>query len=139
MTEPIAGTLDDRTIARLESDLNGWLTTVRADGQPQSSLVWFYWDDGVVWVRSKAGAPKVRNLAEPAGVAFNLNSNEVGGDVVTLQGQAQIVDDPPEDVVAAYLAKYNERITEHLDMTHEDMLAEYPVTIRIDVTRARAW
>jgi hypothetical protein len=29
---------------RLRSDEMIWLTTVRADGQPQTSAVWFHWD-----------------------------------------------------------------------------------------------
>jgi PPOX class probable F420-dependent enzyme len=91
VTDParhFVGELDDRAQARLETDLNGWLTTVRADGQPQSSLVWFLWDDGVIWIRSQVQTPKVRNLGNAGPVAFNLNSNDVGGDVVTLEGRA---------------------------------------------------
>lgn len=139
MSESFVGYLDDRALARLETDLNGWLTTVRADGQPQSSLVWFLWHDGVLWVRSQPNVPKVRNLSKPARVGFNLNSNDVGGDVVTLQARAEIVEAMPEEALAKYAAKYDERIRDGLGVTPEEMLADYPVTIRLDVTRARAW
>jgi hypothetical protein len=33
---------------RLRSEQVAWLTTVRADGQAQSTPVWFLWDDDIV-------------------------------------------------------------------------------------------
>ena len=47
---------------RLRSEQVAWLTTVRADGQAQSSPVWFLWDGETFLVYSQPGAPKVRNV-----------------------------------------------------------------------------
>jgi PPOX class probable F420-dependent enzyme len=136
---PLVGALDDRALARLETDLNGWITTVRADGQPQSSLVWFLWDDGIIWVRSQVQAAKLRNLGGAAPVAFSLNSNDIGGDVVTLEARAEVVDKLPARCEEGYLAKYGDRIREGLGMSDAELLASFPVIIRLAVTRARAW
>ena len=35
-----------RAERRLREEAISWLTTVRADGQPQSVPVWFLWDGG---------------------------------------------------------------------------------------------
>ena len=47
---------------RLAGEGVGWLTTVGAEGQPQSSPVWFIWDGASLWLRSQAQAGKVRNI-----------------------------------------------------------------------------
>ena len=52
-----------RAQQRLRSEQIAWLTTVRADGQAQSSPVWFLWDGQTFLLYSQPGAPKVRNLA----------------------------------------------------------------------------
>ena len=48
---------------RLRSEQVAWLTTVRADGQAQSTPVWFLWDGETFLLYSQPGAQKVRNLA----------------------------------------------------------------------------
>ncbi len=37
---------DAHALERLRTDMIGWLTTVRSDGQPQTFPIWFLWDDG---------------------------------------------------------------------------------------------
>ncbi len=41
---------EGRAADRLAAALMGWLTTVRADGMPQSSAVWFVAHDGAIYV-----------------------------------------------------------------------------------------
>lgn len=47
---------------RLRDEREIWLTTVRADGQPQASVAGFLWDGTDVLVLSQPGTAKVRNL-----------------------------------------------------------------------------
>jgi PPOX class probable F420-dependent enzyme len=54
----------------LSSTPLAWLTTVRADGQPQSSYVWFHFDGDDIVVFSESGAAKIRNVQANPKVAF---------------------------------------------------------------------
>jgi PPOX class probable F420-dependent enzyme len=128
----------DGPAQRLTGEAVGWLTTVSAAGQPQSSPVWFIWDGASVWVRSQARAGKVRNVEANPGVAFHLADDGNGGNITTIEGTASLEDGPPE-LVEAYLAKYDEAIRIALQMSPEQLAADYPTTIRITPTRVRVW
>jgi len=122
---------------RLESELIAWLTTVGADGQPQSSPIWFIWDGSTLWLRSQATAGKIRNVQANPKVAFHL-ADDHGGEIITIEGTATL-EPEPGDLFEKYLAKYEVPIRDELKMTPEDLAAGYPTTIRITPTRTRAW
>jgi len=126
-------------VRRLDTEADGWLTTVRSDGQPQSSVIWFYSDDGTVWIRSQPNVGKIANIRHQPRVAFNLNSDGHGAGVVTLEGTAELVDDLPPGVRDEYIAKYERAIRGGPWTSPEQMLADFSTTIRITVERARAW
>lgn len=124
---------------QLARDLVCWLTTVRPDGQPQSSLVWFWSEDGTAWIRSQPGTPKVRNVDASPRVGIHLNSDSTGGTLVALEGRATVVAELPDDVRVAYLGKYGRQIRADLHTTYDGFLADYSVTIRVQATRVRSW
>jgi PPOX class probable F420-dependent enzyme len=128
-----------RAAERLDREAVGWLTTVTGSGRPQSSVVWFVVSDDTIYVRSQPAAGKVSNLRANGKVSFHLDGNSEGGDVVTIDGDAEILDGPPTGVLDAYLAKYERRIRESLQMTPDGMLADYSTTVRITPKRVRSW
>ena len=69
-----------RVARRLESEHVAWLTTVRADGQPQPSPVWFLWDGDSILIYSRPNQPKLRNIAGNPKVSLSFNSDGDGGD-----------------------------------------------------------
>jgi PPOX class probable F420-dependent enzyme len=126
-----------RALERLRTELIAWLTTVNADGQPQSSPVWFLWDDGEIVVCSLASTPRVRNIRADPRVAVNLNSNLEGGDIVTVEGEARIVGTELDVATEpAYRTKYEAKILEY-GWTWESFRRDYPVVMRIRPTRVR--
>jgi PPOX class probable F420-dependent enzyme len=126
-----------RSLERLETELIGWLTTVNPDGQPQSSPIWFQWADGELLIYSRTRAPRNGNVEEHPLVSFNLNTDAVGEDVLTAEGQARIVaDEPPANENAAYIAKYQAMLDEY-GWTPEFFAGQYSVAIRIRPTRWR--
>jgi PPOX class probable F420-dependent enzyme len=128
-----------RGAKRLEEERIIWLTTVRADGTPQSSPVWFLWDGTEFLVYSQPGRPKLRNIEGNPRVALNLNSDDGGGDVVTVSGAARI--DPEAAPVKdnrPYAEKYAEWLSEY-GWSPESMSADYSVPIRIRLDSARVW
>jgi PPOX class probable F420-dependent enzyme len=124
---------------RLRTESVAWITTVTPGGQPQSSPVWFLWDEGVFVVYAQPHSWKVRNTRTNPKVSLHLNSDEEGGEVVTFEGSAQILDrPPPAHEVPAYLAKYRDGIA-GIGMTPEEMGAEYATALRITPTRVRVY
>jgi PPOX class probable F420-dependent enzyme len=123
----------------LASDIIGWLTTVTPDGTPQSSIVCFFWDGAEIVVYSQPGALKVRNIAANPCVTFILQSDQYGDHMLSLEGIATPDPSrPPQDQVAAYMAKYREPLA-HWGMDPAATAREFSLAIRIRPTRIRAF
>ena len=124
---------------RLRAEPVAWLTTVRADGQAQSTPVWFLWDGDTFLFYSQPAAQKVRNVAANPRVSLHLNDDGTGDDVVTLEGAGTVEPDTPRaDRVQEYLAKYQTAI-EALGYEPGPFARTYSTAIRVRPTRARVW
>ena len=121
--------------ALLEDAVVVWLTTVRSDGQPQASPVWFVIDNDEFVIYSRDGTPRARNITANPRVSLNLDSNE-GGDVLTIEGVARIVDGPPSPDDTAYQKKYAKRLKQ-IGYTPETFATGYPVVIRVSPKKWR--
>jgi PPOX class probable F420-dependent enzyme len=131
-----AGARADR---RLRTEQILWLTTVRADGQPQASPVWFVWDGETFLIFSQPDAQKLRNLAANPRVAVHVDTDEAGEDVVTIDGTAAVDPDvPSSDQLEEYQVKYREGI-QAIGTTPAELARDYSVAIRIRPTRVRTW
>jgi PPOX class probable F420-dependent enzyme len=128
-----------RAAERLERAVMGWLTTVTPSGRPQSSAVWFVVHDDAVYIQSQPGAAKVANVRANGKVSFHLDGDGEGGDIVTIDGDAEILDAPPAELRDVYLAKYERLIRERLQTTPEAVVQEYGTTVRVTPRRVRAW
>ena len=126
-----------RAARRPREELIIWLTTVRGDGLPQPSPVWFHWDGETFLIYSRPNTPKVRNIEGNSKVALNLDGDGRGGDIVVISGEARIdADAPPAHDVAAYIEKYRENIA-RIGMTPESFAADYSVAVRVTPTNLR--
>jgi PPOX class probable F420-dependent enzyme len=124
---------------RLRTESIAWITTITSGGQPQSSPIWFLWDEEEFLVYAQPHSWKVRNIRGNPKVSLHLNSDDEGGEVVTFEGSARIGDVHPQaHEVASYLAKYRTGIAS-IGMTPEQMGAEYSVALRITPTRVRVY
>jgi PPOX class probable F420-dependent enzyme len=130
---------NSRATERLRSELIIWLTTVRANGQPQSSAVWFIVEGDEFLIYSKPQVAKVDNIEANPRVALHLDGNGRGGDIVTVEGTARIVaEHPSADQVPEFVDKYGEAIMRN-GWTPASFAADYSVPIRVRFTRGRAW
>jgi PPOX class probable F420-dependent enzyme len=128
-----------RADRRLRTEQILWLTTVRADGQPQASPVWFVWDGETFLIFSQPDAQKLRNLAANPRVAVHVDTDEAGEDVVTIDGTAAVDPDvPSSDQLEEYQVKYREGI-QAIGTTPAELARDYSVAIRIRPTRVRTW
>jgi PPOX class probable F420-dependent enzyme len=130
---------EDRAYAeeRLQTEVIVWLSTVRADGQPQSSPVWFMWDDGAFLIWSLPGSQKVPNIRANPRVSLHLEGDGRGGGIVTFEGMAELNDRSLLEV-PDYVAKYTE-LVRALGTEPEPFAQAYSVGIRVTPTRLRVY
>ena len=123
---------------RLTNDRVGWLTTVAADGTPQTSPVWFL-GDGREILGYSLDSPRARNVAGNDRVSLHLDGNGLGGDIVIVEGAARIDDSTPSAARNPdYVAKYRPVMDGH-GWTPEWFADRYSVPIRVTPTRFRYW
>ncbi len=128
-----------RATRRLREEPLIWLTTVRADGTPQPSPVWFLWDEegeGTVLIFSQPKTQKLRNITRNPTVALHLNGDRGGNDIVIVTGTARVVAAAPMvHEVPAFVAKYQEEFRTW--QAPEAMARDFSVTIRVTPTGLR--
>ena len=123
--------------SRLRREKIAWLTTVRRDGQPQSSPVWFLWRHGEIVVYSKPTTQKVRNVQSNAKVAIHLRDVGEGSDIVSIEGTAEIDESyPPAAAIPDYVTKYRSLIAD-INMDPESFAKSYSVPVRIRPAKIR--
>ena len=128
-----------RVERRLRDEEMAWLTTVRSDGQPQSVPVWFLWDGETFLVYSQPEQQKLKNIGGNARVGLHLNANARGGDVVRMEGTAEVVQDvPPANEVGEYLEKYRESIS-RIGFDPDGFARPYSVALRVTPDRWQIW
>jgi PPOX class probable F420-dependent enzyme len=101
---------------RLAQSRDYWLATSRPDGRPHVAVIWGVWLHDHFFFETSPASRKGRNLAANPRCVVCL---ERADEAVTLEGVAEVVDDPA--VVAhfatAYAAKYREEIdTDHFSV-----------------------
>jgi PPOX class probable F420-dependent enzyme len=94
---------------RLATDRNVWLCTVRGDGSPHVTPVWFTWVDDAFWMCTSSGSVKARNLRGDPRVSVTL---EDGDRPIVAEGSARLHQRPyPERVADAFADKFGWDIT----------------------------
>ena len=116
---------------RLRQEQVIWLITVDSQNAPQPRPVWFHWDGETMLIFSQKNKAKLRHIARNPQVGLSLNTDEEGGDVVVLAGDAKILDEsPPDTRVKSYLKKYKTGI-EALGMTVAEFRSSYVTPILV--------
>lgn len=128
-----------RVLRRLEEDEIIWLTTGGKDGAPQPNPVWFLWADQRFLIFSQPDH-KVGNIERWNKVSLSFNTDQHGSDVVVFTGEAALgqATDMPDDLKAAYVAKY-ERGMKSLGMDPETFQGTYSRLITVTPTRLRGF
>lgn len=128
-----------RVAQRLSTEEVIWLTTVTAAGTPQPNPVWFYWDVRAFLILTQPESYKVRNLQHNPRVSLHFNTDEDGGDVVVVIGEAFIDTQPiPVDTWERYLEKYRQGIAD-IGLTPQSMADSYNVSIRVKPYKIRGF
>jgi len=92
-------------IGRIDTDQTLWLATVRADGRPHLTPIWFVFHDQRIWICTGADTVKTHNVLGNASVSISL---EDGTAPVVAEGMATVHQRPyPPAVVEAFITKYD--------------------------------
>ncbi|MET9294697.1 pyridoxamine 5'-phosphate oxidase family protein [Streptomyces sp. NPDC003077] len=140
---------------RLATERNVWLCTLRPDGSPHVTPVWFVFVRGTWWIGTDGGSVKARNVGNDPRVSLALEGGEAP---VVAEGRARVWHAPtddgassssasasnsrtgagtgtgtdsrrpfPSDVVAAFMAKYDWDVRVPLRPASGRVLFEVPV------------
>lgn len=81
-----------------------WVCTVRPDGRPHLTPIWFVFHDDAFWIATGRENIKTRNVLDRPQVALSL---EEGNDPVVAEGTVTLHDAPfRPDVIEAFMAKF---------------------------------
>ncbi|GAA3017976.1 hypothetical protein GCM10020229_31550 [Kitasatospora albolonga] len=118
--------LPESVIERLAVERNAWLCTVRANGTPHVTPIWFVYREGVWWIGSDALSVKVRNALRFPSVSLAL---EGGNRPVVAEGEVTVrqEDEFPPEIVAAFAAKYDWDVAAPYRPDSARVLLEVPV------------
>ncbi|MFI6261206.1 pyridoxamine 5'-phosphate oxidase family protein [Micromonospora sp. NPDC051006] len=96
---------DAEVLARIDRERVVWLCTLRPDGSPHLTPVWYLFLDGQWWVGTAERNRKVRNVAADPRVSLALP----GGDApVVAEGHAAVLRPPfPAEVIAGFRQRYD--------------------------------
>ncbi len=122
----------------LAAEKMAWLTTVRRDGTPLPTPIWFLWWGDHFLLFSEPNALKVRNIRRNGRVAINFNTDATGEKFAVFTGTATI---DPEPVAAAERAAYVEKYRQGMVMigvTPEEHAGRWSTAIRVRPERIRA-
>lgn len=115
-------------LKRLKHEANAWLCTLRKDGSPHLTPIWFIYRVGTWWIGSSTRNRKIHNIEADPRVSLAL---EDGESPIVAEGTAVVHHDNfAPDVVAAFAEKYD----------GWDVRAEYPTggpRVLIEVTTRR--
>lgn len=122
---------------RLEHAEYIWFTTVRKDGMPQPTPVWFVREGDTFLIYTVPDAQKLRNMKGNRHVALSYNESEDADDYLVIMGEAVIDENAPSPLRnAAYMAKYRQGIAD-INMTPESFDERFSVAIRVTPQHVR--
>lgn len=76
-----------------------WVTTVRADGRPHLTPVWFIWLEGKVYIATGTHTQKYANLVGNQAVALSLPDSQ---NVLIMEGEAHAANRQTSDKLAEF-------------------------------------
>ncbi|ASO21832.1 PPOX class probable F420-dependent enzyme [Actinoalloteichus hoggarensis] len=118
--------LSDAASKRLTTERTTWLCTVRPDGSPHVTPVWFVYRDDTWWISTQEGNRKTRNLIAEPRVSLALPDGDAP---LVAEGRAVVHRELHPEIVAAFAEKYDGwDLTEPGYGSGASVLVEVPVT-----------
>lgn len=119
-----------------EMRVPGVLSTLRPDGSPITSAVWYGVDAGDIIVSTPAARPKAHNVRTDPRVSFIVDVKEMPYRGVAIEGWAQVTDDPGQELAFAIAVRY---VGPDLPDRIRNRTPGERVIVRITPERVRTW
>ncbi len=120
-----------------EMKVPGVLATLRPDGSPITSAVWYALRGDAIVISTPAARPKARNVRNDGRVSFVVDTKEMPYRGVAIEGVAEAVEDPDKEIMFAISRRY---LGPDLPGRIYERAAQGARTvIRIRPTRVRPW
>jgi len=126
----VMSTTNEKFLAILQGPYTGVLTTLFADGSPQSTPVWFLLDGDDILFSTTAGAQKLRNITGDARATFAVYDPTDDMSYVEVRGAIEISDDPTADTRDRIVQKHG-----YLDGSAFDAPGAQRFTLRLRPTK----
>ncbi|MGD9996427.1 MAG: PPOX class F420-dependent oxidoreductase [Ilumatobacteraceae bacterium] len=97
----------------LESDAVAFVSTIGPRGEPQTTPLWFLWDEGAVWFSLVDGRQKLRNLRRDPRISVVVVDPADPTWYVELRGRVDLSPDPALALERRVAVKYR---GEHVDI-----------------------
>jgi PPOX class probable F420-dependent enzyme len=96
------------------------LATLRADGSPRTSPVWYDWDGTYVLVSHTKGRQKYKDVQRDPRVALSILDPDNPYRYIEIRGSVEIEDDPNKTLINTLAKKYQGRDTYGSDGPGDD-------------------
>jgi PPOX class probable F420-dependent enzyme len=103
----------------LEKPLFAHLATIRPDGSPQSSVMWFAWDGDRIKMTHTKTRQKFRNLADEPRVALSISDPADQYRFLEVRGVVESVED--DDAEASFYKSLQRRYGQDYPITDADV------------------
>jgi PPOX class probable F420-dependent enzyme len=90
----VISSANEKFLAILQGPYTGVLTTLFADGSPQSTPLWFLLDGDDILFSTTAGKQKLRNIARDARATFAVYNPTNDMSYVEVRGTIVVTEDP---------------------------------------------
>ena len=125
--------------AYLEGPHVAHFASIRENGTPHISPVWYQWADGKVTVVSGDSAVKTRNVRRNPKVAISVATDEWPYQYVILEGNATVRSDNLKEAVRSIFSRYEGDERGEQDAAELTEGDQKLVDIEIDVDRILSW
>ena len=100
-------TLSPDAASRVSEARIGWLTTLRPDGSPHTTPVWFVFDEDTFWIATGRRNVKAANMRADQRVSIAVDGSAAAP--LVAEGRAELMDVAATGraVVAAFAEKYD--------------------------------
>jgi PPOX class probable F420-dependent enzyme len=130
--------IDERLAHLLCEEKMAWLTTLREDGMPLPTPIWFWWDGMSFLIFTEPDSLKVKNIRRNPKIAINLNTDASGEIFAIFYGEAKLDSNgATPDERAAYVEKYRNGM-KMIHVSPEEHAARWSTLIRFTPSRVRA-
>jgi PPOX class probable F420-dependent enzyme len=113
--------------------------SIRPDGTPHVSPVWYQWEDGKIIVVSGDSAVKTRNVRKNPKVAISVATDEWPYQYVILEGDATIESENLRETVRSIFSRYEGAERGEQDANELIESDQALVAIVISVNRVMSW